>query len=480
VSAHLHKEHNCRFQLFDRIVSPDIFNTNTAALSSDWIARIGERFFNYIFTKASKPLEAKPFDNPFPEKNPSEILLLFDPLYALYHELDDSSVVFVLDLTTHTMPQWHNSNVCVAYDQAFAKLRRSRCKIISISQSTTLDLRCNFGIQAERIITLPLYLRAISGKPATDRTASGSSNKYKQFQPYFLFVGSLEERKNIVGLIQAFKVSGLSDKGYSLLIAGRDGHGTEEIHAAAASSDRIHLLGAVDDITLDALYCGCEAFVYPSFWEGFGLPLLEAMARGIPCLSTETGASPEVGADAVIYADPCDVRSIAAGLRRLAELSPEDRDSFSRLSIDRANKFTFARFISGLENVLRSVSVAPADGKALRRPLAKSSRARLRAQIMVSDFLLPELPRFSHIHDMRLPDSFSLDYAYLVQQSARMAFTKFIMQSKPISARTFLPFCWNFFRNSLRLKTAILLSDALIRERQLLDISADLPRNNQR
>jgi glycosyltransferase involved in cell wall biosynthesis len=113
--------------------------------------------------------------------------------------------------------------------------------------------------------------------------------------PYFLFVGSLEARKNIVGTIEAFRLSGLVAKGYQLLIVGGRAHGAEEIEQKAAMTDGVVLCGFLSDAEKIAAYAGATGFVYPSYLEGFGIPLLEAMAFGIPSVTTVTGASPEIG-----------------------------------------------------------------------------------------------------------------------------------------------------------------------------------------
>ena len=126
---------------------------------------------------------------------------------------------------------------------------------------------------------------------------------------FFLFVGSLEYRKNVSGLIKAFAISNLNKDGVSLRIVGMDGNGAESIKALAEMTPGVHLQGFVSEEKLANQYSTCEAFAYPSFWEGFGMPLLEAMAKGCVCISTCSGASPEVGGNAVLYVDPCDLDS---------------------------------------------------------------------------------------------------------------------------------------------------------------------------
>src|SRR4029077_17769846 len=101
-------------------------------------------------------------------------------------------------------------------------------------------------------------------------------------------------------------------------------------------------------------YDGCLAFVYPSYCEGFGLPLLEAMNRGCVCLSTNLGASPEIAGAAALYVDPYSSEEIADGLRAIADLSPDERERLSLRARQRSQQFTWERFYDGLAEVIRN------------------------------------------------------------------------------------------------------------------------------
>src|SRR5262249_60604534 len=109
----------------------------------------------------------------------------------------------------------------------------------------------------------------------------------------------------------------------------------------------------VDDAELAASYAQCLAFVYPSFCEGFGLPLLEAMHRGCVCLSTTQGASPEIAAEAALYVNPYSVQESADGLRQVADLSAATRSELSRRAQERSRLFSWDRFHDGLADVLK-------------------------------------------------------------------------------------------------------------------------------
>ena len=271
--------------------------------------------------------------------------LFFDALYVPFSGLSSRDFVIVHDLTTLTFPDWHGAKVSEAYKMAFVRISNSGCQIISDSDSTTSELRYHFGISSDRIVTIPLYLRK-------DQSNSLSITVPSSEDKFFLFVGSLEKRKNLTGLIRAFKRTGLANEGYSLKIVGMDGYGAGEIRELSRKVVGVELLGFVDEKTLIELYVNCRAFVYPSFWEGFGMPLLEAMAHGCVCVSTESGASPEVGGDAVFYVDPCSIDSIAAGILTVERMSLEARNTMKELAYKRTKQFTFDEYYNNMKQAL--------------------------------------------------------------------------------------------------------------------------------
>lgn len=268
--------------------------------------------------------------------------LYFDPIYTLARNLNPQDVVFVLDMTTLTNPEWHGRGVHVAYERAFRKLLGSPARIVCISHHCAVALRASFAIPRNDIVTVPLYLREL---PVADAEPPGVPLESRRF---FLCVGSLETRKNLVGLMRAFALSGLASQGWKLVIAGGKGHGHEAIVEAANELCGVELLGFVSDEVLAWLYANAAAFAYPSFLEGFGLPLLEAMSHGLPCLASITGASREVCGSDETLVDPYDVPSIAAGLiacaGRIEQDAPSSRDSRKA----RAHRFTFESYLDAL------------------------------------------------------------------------------------------------------------------------------------
>lgn len=274
------------------------------------------------------------------------ISLFLDPLYPLFFGGLDRGVAVAYDVTPVTDPDWHPSGVGRLYEAAYAHLARSRFHLVASCRNTADHLRVNWGFAPSRVTVLPLGLFP---SPEPPPPSPGPP-----VAPFLLFVGTLERRKNVQGLIRAYAASGLfATRGVRLRLVGLVPGGGEPTAALAGATPGVDLAGFLDDAGLAACYRDCLAFVYPSFCEGFGLPLLEAMARGCLCLATRTGASPEVAGDAALYVNPYDAAEVTAGLRRVASLPPGERGQLQERARARAATFTWSRFYDGLADVLR-------------------------------------------------------------------------------------------------------------------------------
>ncbi len=272
--------------------------------------------------------------------------IYLDPLYILYSELKSEDTVFVLDLSPTTNPDWHGSNIGRAYSIAYDLICARQPKVVAISQNTADSLYANYGFPEERTHVVPLYV-------PPHLLGDVDCEAFPSPEPYVLFVGSLEVRKNLLGAIASFGLSGLGERGYRCLIAGGSGHGSEEIKRMVRTTKNVFVTGYVSNEELRALYRGASAFIYPSYLEGFGIPLLEAMHFGVPAVASTTGACPEVGGDLVRYFDPDDHVGFARELVRLVEQSKGERDAYaSAARLWATEHFSVARFNARLFSAL--------------------------------------------------------------------------------------------------------------------------------
>jgi glycosyltransferase involved in cell wall biosynthesis len=237
--------------------------------------------------------------------------------------------------------------------------------VLADSAHTRADLVSLFGISPDRVeVILPgVDARFQPAPSSTTSPTSGaerprSERLRKRYaigeKPYVLSVGTLQPRKNYVRLIQAFSQSRAStNENTELLIAGGRGWLFQDIVEEAEKHDCVRLLGFVDDEDLPALYRGATLFAFPSLYEGFGLPVLEAMACGVPVVCSETSSLPEVAGDAALLVDPLDVDGLNEALDRAIE-DEEQRQTMIERGLARAAHFTWERSAQQLLDVMTS------------------------------------------------------------------------------------------------------------------------------
>jgi glycosyltransferase involved in cell wall biosynthesis len=200
---------------------------------------------------------------------------------------------------------------------ALADVAGRAAAILCVSESTEQAFLARYPSAAGRTRVVPLGISERFG-PQTDDAVRAVLERRGIARPYLLFVGQIAPRKNLAPLVAAWRA--LSERpafrGLSLVLAGPVLAGGDEILASAASP-RVRAIGFVGDDDLPALYAGAAAFVFPSKSEGFGLPILEAMASGTPVIAARAGASPSTGGDAAVYADPDSAEAFAAEIERL-------------------------------------------------------------------------------------------------------------------------------------------------------------------
>jgi glycosyltransferase involved in cell wall biosynthesis len=232
-----------------------------------------------------------------------------------------------------------------------------RCDaLIAISQATRSELRQRFPrALARSVVAYPAADERFSPEPAaTDEEVLA---RHGLRRPYVLVTGTLEPRKNLPRLIEAF--GGLGERvraGWTLALAGAAGWETEATFAsAAAHGERVLTLGYVPEQELPCLYRQADVFCYPSLYEGFGIPVLEAMQSGTAVLTSSVSSMPEVGGDAARYADPRDVLDIRRGLLELIS-DPELRRRCVAAGIARAALFDWGATARGVLGVLEGLA----------------------------------------------------------------------------------------------------------------------------
>lgn len=225
-------------------------------------------------------------------------------------------------------------------------LARRQDDVIAISSSTRQDIQRFFKVAPEKQTTLLNGLdhdRFNPGNAASAKTFV--AQRWQLNAPYFLYVSRLEHpAKNHVRLIEAFnRFKAATGSDWQLALGGSDWHGAEVIHAAAKASPYaadIRFLGFVNDAALPDLYRAAGAFVYPSLFEGFGMPPIEAMACGCPVISSTAGSLSEVLGDAAHVIDPESISSIESALVAMAVNSTQ-RQHLVKRGLQNAQRFNW-------------------------------------------------------------------------------------------------------------------------------------------
>lgn len=260
------------------------------------------------------------------------------------------TVVTIHDLIPMVLPAYRGSFFVRAYTALAAQSARRADVIIADSECSKRDIVTHLGIDAARVRVV--YLAADARyRPLDDAThIENVRRKYALPEKYFLYLGGYDQRKNVRVIIEAFARAALHRDGYRLVLAGvnlgRDSAFFPDprrlARAANLPDDAVCCIGWVEEEDKVALYAGARAFLFPSRYEGFGLPPLEAMACGVPVLCANAASLPEVVGDAAMLLPPDDVDAWADALRVLFTDDARRAEMRARGSAQ-ARKFSWAR-----------------------------------------------------------------------------------------------------------------------------------------
>jgi glycosyltransferase involved in cell wall biosynthesis len=262
----------------------------------------------------------------------------------------DRCVATVHDLGWQVHPELYDRRLRLMYGGLFPWVVRRADRFIAVSRYTADDLVRRAGVPASKIEVIYHGLDADFVAPERREGPPPSDS------PYVLAVGGISPRKNTRRLIQAFsrwRERGGHRAACRLLITGtsldRDFSGE-----GAVLPPGVSLLGYVDKAELPGLYANATAFLYPGIYEGFGLPIIEAMACGTPVVTSQTGAAPEIAGGAAILVDPFEIGSIEAGLEQAT--IPEEAQRLRALGQQRTSEFDWNKAASATVEVYRRLT----------------------------------------------------------------------------------------------------------------------------
>jgi glycosyltransferase involved in cell wall biosynthesis len=282
------------------------------------------------------------------------------PHYVLPPLVRCPSVVTIHDCIHLMFPQYLPNRLASAYARALMWNATHRAAhVLTVSEASKRDILRFFRIPPERITVTP---NAIDERFVTVPDEEHLARVRERFQlhdPFVLYVGNIKPHKNVDRLIEAFALVRTGPLTHVKLLVIGDEISKYPTLRRAVHRLKLHkhvrFLGFVDDRTLAALYRLATVFAFPSLYEGFGLPPLEAMASGTPVVTSNVSSLPEVVGDAAIQVDPEDVNAIAHGLRRVL-LDPELRAQMRERGLARAAEFSWPRTVATIRRIYDEVA----------------------------------------------------------------------------------------------------------------------------
>jgi glycosyltransferase involved in cell wall biosynthesis len=256
------------------------------------------------------------------------------------------SIVVIHDLCFLLHPQYmENQRFTNSLRKGVPQSVRKASAVVAVSENTKRELVSHVNVDPNKITVIPNGVDLEAFKPASMQSIRVVKNKYRLPQNYILYFGTLEPRKNIPGILRAYASLPKELKHtYGLVLAGAKGWKYDEIETLynelTAAGEHIRMPGYIDDQDLAALYSGASLFVFPSFYEGFGVPPLEAMACGVPVITANSSSLPEVVGQAGKLIDPLSVSDISAAMQEILT-NQTKAHRMAELGLQQAKQYTW-------------------------------------------------------------------------------------------------------------------------------------------
>jgi glycosyltransferase involved in cell wall biosynthesis len=254
--------------------------------------------------------------------------------------LDVPMVVTIHDVLALSMPQYFSAVIAQRFKRLARRSARRAARVLTDSDHSRGEIVEHLGVAPERVEVIPPGVEA-RFRPA-EPSAEWLNERFGIDRPYILSVGTLEPRKNLAGVIAAFeRCNGFGGEVALVVVGGRGWKMAPIDSALRRTTTRLIATGYVEDEELVRLYAGATCFVFPSFGEGFGFPVLEAMACGTAVITSERTSIPEIAAGAAALVDPSSVEELAAAIDDVVR-NAERRDELRRAGLERSRRFSWA------------------------------------------------------------------------------------------------------------------------------------------
>lgn len=337
---------NCYLLFVPRDAYPDLIDLEFPPNFTIRRAPLTERVLAALWQRAGVPLPIEAFLG--------RVDVLYSPDFLLPPTRARRTIVTIHDLSYLRVPECFPPTLKSYLDRAVPRSLRRADLVLADAQSTRNDLLELYGVSPERVQVLysGVDKRFSPNIPMNEQERVRS--KYDLHSRYLLSVSTIQPRKNYVRLIQAFSNMKPQTPNLRLLISGGKGWMYEEVYSTVEKlglGDRVLLPGFAAEQDLPALYAMATLFVYPSLYEGFGLPVAEAMASGVPVVCSNASSLPEVAGSAALYFNPLDVRAMQDAIERALD-DESMRKDLRQKGLDQVQQFSWDRAAQELAHAL--------------------------------------------------------------------------------------------------------------------------------
>jgi len=282
---------------------------------------------------------------------------VFHCQYALPLFTRTRTVVAIHDLAYEHYPEFAHPTEVAAMRRWVRSTARRADRVVTLSRFSAQDIARRYGVAEDKIAVT--YLAASDKFQPRDKKAAQErvASAYGIRPPFMLYVGRIQARKNLVRLLDAYASLRSAGPAPQLVLVGRRDFGFERLQAQINTlnlGDSVVLPGYVASEDLPLFYNAAELFIFPSLFEGFGLPVLEALASGVPTITSQGSALEEVAGDGAFTVNPNDSKAMTAAIRRVLS-DPQLRDDLVTRGLRRSAEFTVRKFADKILDVYRSL-----------------------------------------------------------------------------------------------------------------------------
>ena len=284
--------------------------------------------------------------------------IIFSPYYPIPEKRNAAGVLTIHDLIPLVHPEWFsNPNTIVFFEEVLRESAQNADKVIADSHSTKNDILKFYEIEESKIEVVHLAPHPLFSS-IPDPNSQSKIEPYCKGRPYFLSVSTLEPRKNLVRTLKAYEIFRNHNKTVdpALVLVGKQGWKCDEFHETLERSqykESVVITGFVDDKTLVSIYQNSLAFLYPSLYEGFGLPVLEAMACGTPVITSDCSSLIGIAKDCALCCNPYSIDEIAQAMNRISS-DQSCREQLIATGLRNASAYTWEKTTRETINVITS------------------------------------------------------------------------------------------------------------------------------